>query len=187
MQESHQIPPLRTAGGYMGSRYPKVPDSWEDMPKDSSSETALAMLVSTQVGEAMVEVATGTLEATPVQPPVSVTVTSQSPAKRTKSTVSFRQTTLESFLPILGNTPSLEKRLILLTPPPSNPSYKKNNAVNLYAQPSRSPLQNYVPLPEPSVRKPDTHPLMPRQHHHQVARLPQRTPLCLQQSPTLRT
>ena len=65
----------------MGSRYPEVPDLWEDMPKDSSSETALAMLASTQVGEATVEVATGTLEATPVQPPVSVTVTSQSPAK----------------------------------------------------------------------------------------------------------
>ena len=115
----------------MGSRYPEVPDLWEDMPKDSSSETALAMLASTQVGEATVEVATGTLEVTQVQPPVSVTVTSQSPAKRTKSTVSFRQTTLDSFLPILGNTPSLEKRLILPTPHPLKPLLRKNNASNL--------------------------------------------------------
>ena len=115
----------------MGARYPEVPDSWEDMPKDSSSENALATLASTQAGEAMVEVATGTLEATQVQPPVSVTVTSQSPAKRTKSTVSFRQTTLESFLPILGNTPSLEKRLILPTPHPLKPLLRKNNASNL--------------------------------------------------------
>ena len=41
---------------YMGARYPEVPDSWEDRPTDSSSETTLATLASTQAGEDAAEV-----------------------------------------------------------------------------------------------------------------------------------
>ena len=92
---------------YMGERYPEVPESWEDRPTDLSTEATLSTLASTQAGEDMVELYTGTLEVNQVHPPVSV------------ATCSLCKTSLDSFLPILGHTPSLAKKS---HPPDTSPS-----------------------------------------------------------------
>jgi hypothetical protein len=116
---------------FMGGRYPEVLDSWEDRSRDSSSATTIATRGSTQAGEATVEVATGKIAGTQVQPPVSINVTSQSPPKQTKSTGSFRQKSLENFLPLLGHTPSLAKKSHPSDTSPPQPPLRRHNAVNL--------------------------------------------------------
>ena len=91
---------------YMGERYPEVTDSWEYTSTDSSTEDTLLTLASTQAVKDTAELSNSTLEGIQVHPPVSVTVDSPSPAKRTKSTIGpLRQTSLDSFVPILGHTP----------------------------------------------------------------------------------
>ena len=101
---------------YMGERYINVPESWEDRPTDSSTEATLSTRSSTQAGEDTAELSIVPLEVNQVHPPVSVTVDSPSPAKRPKSTAGpLRQTLLESFLLMLGHTPSPEK---MFHPPP---------------------------------------------------------------------
>ena len=66
---------------YMGERYINVPDSWGGRPMDSSTDATLSMLASTQAGEDTTEISTVTFDFNPVNPRVSDTAASPSPAK----------------------------------------------------------------------------------------------------------